>query len=177
MSAGTTSDRGLASGGKLPATLAQGSATVGRGRSGVRSTATWTSEDREAIDVVPDAGRVPQTRVQTEGDDVTDPELEQLQVMIDRFLDDVMPIDPQYEPTPLELANPDLVPGFIPGGPFSHLHHDGLCGDRISCWNPNCRLENGVYGTVEILRNGEVLASCHGERLGRGERPRSYLAW
>jgi hypothetical protein len=108
---------------------------------------------------------------------MTDQELEQLQRMIDRFLDDVMPIDPQYEPTPLELANPDLVPDFIPCEPGGHLTHDGPCGTRFQCWNPNCRLANGIYRTVEIFRNGEILANCHGERLGRGDRPRPYVAW
>ncbi len=45
----------------------------------------------------------------------------------------------------------------------SPIRHDGSCGiERRQCWRRACRDAWLTSNTVETLRNGVVLAHCHG---------------
>lgn len=49
-----------------------------------------------------------------------------------------------------------------PGPP---LRHDGPCGRRAAC----PRGHSPAYPSLELLRNGDLLAHCHRVRLRRGD--------
>lgn len=59
----------------------------------------------------------------------------------------------------------------------SVLRHEGIpCGRRFYCWRDACRQEFGRYRTIEVLRNGDVLARCHHVRRRLHEVP-PWSAW
>jgi hypothetical protein len=90
------------------------------------------------------------------------------------LIDQIFPPISGEEPTALELRYPNLVPGFIPSRHGRAMRSDGWVIARFRCWNPNCRVAFGEYGTVSLHKNGEIFARCHGEHLGPGDKPHRF---